>query len=81
MRKLKTLLAAGVVFVSVASADCCVVTKCWKESVKFVPYQVCQTVCVPVIDSCGNVLYYKSVKQYVTKYKKVIIKTPVPCCK
>ncbi len=85
MRNLKTALLATAMVVSVASADCCVtscctVVKCVQETVKLVPYQVCETVCVPVTDSCGNVICYKYVNQYTTKYKKVVVKETVDCC-
>ena len=85
MKNLKKVLMASVMVVSVASADCCVTsccvaTKCVKEVVKMVPYQVCETVCVPVTDSCGNIVCYKTVKKTVTKYKKVVQKVTVDCC-
>jgi aconitase B len=89
MKNLKYMLIASAMVLGVgssaASADCCVtncckVVKCWKEDVKFVPYKVCNTVCVAVTDACGNVTGYKNIKQYTTKYKKVVVKTPIACC-
>lgn len=85
MRSLKTVLIATALVVGVAQADCCVVkcctvTQCVKTTTKLVPYQVCETVCVPVKDACGNIVGYQEVKQLVTKYKEVKVKEIVDCC-
>ena len=85
MKYLKSMLIASAMVVSVANADCCVtncctVTKCVQNVVTCVPYQVCETVCVPVTDSCGNVLCYKYVQQCVTKYKEVVTQKTIDCC-
>lgn len=85
MKNLKTILLATVMVAGVANADCCVtkccqVTECVQTTTMLVPYQVCETVCVPVTDACGNVLCYKEVKQLVTKYKEVKVEKIVACC-
>lgn len=85
MKHLKKILVIGAMMASVAQADCCVtncctVTKCIQKTVKLVPYKVCQKVCVPVKDACGNIVGYNYVSKYVTKYKKVVVKKEVCCC-
>ena len=88
MKNLTKLLVASLMVAGISSAasanccvtSCCTVTKCIQETVKLVPYQVCETVCVPVTDSCGNVCGYKQVKQYKTKYKRVVEKKVIDCC-
>jgi len=76
MKILKTALIASVMFVGVASANCCVTscceTTCVRDVVKSVPYQVC----VNIVDACGNVIGQK----YVTKYKSVVVQEVVSCC-
>jgi len=88
MKNLKKLLVASTLLIgasSVASADCCYTSCCTptqyiEETVKLVPYQVCETLCVPITDSCGRVCGYKQVKQYTTKYKRVVERRLVSCC-
>ncbi len=85
MKSLKSILVASVLVAGVAYADCCVttccvVTECVQKVVKKVPYQDCKTLCVPVLDSCGNVVCYKTVQQCTTKYKEVVVEKKVPCC-
>ena len=85
MKNLKTILLASVMVATVANADCCVtecchVKKCVQKVVKMVPYEACETVCVPVTDCCGNVVGHKMVTQKYIAYKKVVVEKVVNCC-
>jgi len=85
MKNLKTILLASVMIVGVANADCCItdcctVTKCVEKVTTLVPYEACETVCVPVTDACGNVVGHKNIKQTYIAYKKVVVNKVVSCC-